>query len=211
MWLAIITFSLIHIASIDRGPRWLFYFSKPIPIFFLSLIAYSHVSPNDTFPVWIALGLLLSMCGDLFLMHPKDKFIAGLSCFFCAHLSYAYAFLSISNVDGLNWIFYLLAAIGVIIYLLLLPSLGEMKSAVGIYIFAILLMAWGAIDYWATYPIQSAALGAFGAIIFIISDIVLALDRFRSSSGFSRHVVMVTYYTAQCLITLSVVVRYQNW
>jgi uncharacterized membrane protein YhhN len=66
-------------------------------------------------------------------------------------------------------------------------------------------MAWGAVEFWTQAKIPAAGYAMLGALTFVVSDIVLAVDRFRSSSGFSRHVVMVTYYTAQGLLTLSAV------
>jgi uncharacterized membrane protein YhhN len=126
-----------------------------------------------------------------------------LGAFFFAHIVYSMAFFNAVSSFSYTTLS-LLLAIGVIVYLFLLPTLGEMKYPVAVYSLAILSMAWGAIELWSTSPYISAAYGALGAIVFIASDLVLAIDRFRSSSAFSRHVIMITYYTAQALLTLSV-------
>lgn len=158
---------------------------------------------NQTYVLLIGFGLILSSIGDLFLMHPKDKFIQGLVAFFLAHIVYSAAFFNETTSFSFTTLS-LLLAIGVIVYLFLLPTLGEMKIPVAVYCIAILFMAWGAIELWSASPYISAAYGALGAVVFIGSDLVLAIDRFRSSSAFSRHVIMITYYTAQALLTLSV-------
>jgi uncharacterized membrane protein YhhN len=79
-----------------------------------------------------------------------------------------------------------------------------MTLPVAIYILIIVAMGSATAEYWLSYNSSSARLAFTGACIFMVSDLVLAIDRFRSSSKFSRHVVMFTYYTAQALLTLSV-------
>ena len=97
----------------------------------------------------------------------------------------------------------ILFSVGLIVYLLLLPALENTKLAVGMYTSAILAMAWGAIEVWLHVQSPTVTYAVMGAFTFIVSDLVLAIDRFRSSSAFSRHVIMITYYSAQILLTLS--------
>jgi uncharacterized membrane protein YhhN len=204
MWIAICLICFVHIWSIDRKNRTIFYLTKATPILMMAYLVLSFEGhSNQTYVLLIGAGLLLSSIGDLFLMHPKDAFIQGLGAFFFAHIVYSMAFFNAVSSFSYTTLS-LLLAIGVIVYLFLLPTLGEMKYPVAVYSLAILSMAWGAIELWSTSPYISAAYGALGAIVFIASDLVLAIDRFRSSSAFSRHVIMITYYTAQALLTLSV-------
>ncbi|MCW8335189.1 lysoplasmalogenase [Vibrio paucivorans] len=203
MWLLITLIAAIHIVSINNGPRWLFYLSKPLPILLMigSLVFKGPELP--TYVYFVISGLTLSALGDVFLMHPKDKFIQGLSSFLLAHIAYFVAFHQ--QLDGAVtiWVLGLLVSLGVIVYLLLLPNLGEMKLPVAAYVTVILAMTWAAIEYRLTGSTPSSATALVGACLFMLSDLVLAIDRFRSSSRFSQHVIMVTYYTAQLLITMS--------
>lgn len=205
MWFLIVVVCTIHIFSIDKGHRWLFYTTKITPILLMSAVVISDSSAFDYYTGAVFTALLLSAIGDWYLMQPKDKFIQGLLAFLFAHIAYSTAF--IYQVDQVTnyWIFCLLLALGTIVFLLLLPGLGDSAIPVGVYSFVILIMVWGAIEFWLLAPIPHSAYAMLGAITFVISDIVLAIDRFRSSSAFSRHVVMVTYYTAQGLLTLSAV------
>lgn len=94
---------------------------------------------------------------------------------------------------------------GIIAFLLLLPSLGNMALPVAGYVIVIVLMTCAATEYWLGYNNNASRLALVGAAMFMLSDLVLAIDRFRSSSQFSRHVVMFSYYSAQALLTLSVI------
>ena len=44
-----------------------------------------------------------------------------------------------------------------------------------------------------------------GSLLFIVSDFVIAVDKFRHPVPYSHQIIMVTYYAAQLGITLSVV------
>lgn len=210
MWSSIIVICTIHLFSISRGPKWLFYISKPLPILLMATSLYlagigdaSFHAMNNSFGLWVLVGLLLSAMGDAFLMHPKDKFVAGLSCFLFAHIAYSIGFFQ--TIESITWwIPAGFLAVGVLVFLLLLPSLGAMIIPVALYIVVIVAMTASAAEFWVAYRSSAGLLALVGALMFMTSDLVLAIDRFRSASHFSRHVVMVTYYTAQGLITLSV-------
>lgn len=205
MWFAIVSFCLVHIYTISHGPRWLFYLSKPLPAVLLALLVVGSPSHNNDYNHLIALGLSLSVLGDALLMSPKDHFRAGLWCFLTVQICYGIAFsLIIPSYTNLL-LPILLAFSGVVIFLLLAPNMKRVRWHVGSYMAAILFMAWNAIQAWQTSPEHIGVLAGIGAIIFIMSDLVLAIDRFRASSDFSRHVVMFTYYTAQSLIALSAI------
>ena len=74
------------------GSRWQLYLFKPLTM--VILIA-SLLPSAGLFAAWqwlIVLGLVFSLAGDVFLMLPSDKFIAGLASFLVAHLCYIGAF-----------------------------------------------------------------------------------------------------------------------
>ena len=47
-------------------------------------------------------------------------------------------------------------------------------------------------------------LAAIGAVLFLISDGLLAINRFRKEYPYAHVLILSTYYGAQCLIALSV-------
>ncbi|PAR32533.1 hypothetical protein CGT99_04940 [Vibrio metoecus] len=204
MWLVIIAFCFVQLMTIERGPRWLFYLSKPTPILLMALTILVTPSPLSVFAWWIVVGLVLSALGDVLLMLPKDRFVSGLVVFLLAHIAYTLGFsTTVTHITW--WPIAVWAAVGIIAFLLLLPSLGNMALPVAGYVIVIVLMTCAATEYWLGYNNNASRLALVGAAMFMLSDLVLAIDRFRSSSQFSRHVVMFSYYSAQALLTLSVI------
>ena len=73
--------------AVARGWRILEYFAKPATM--VALLAF--VIQNGGLSggmIWFSLGLLFSLAGDVFLMLPKEQFIAGLVSFLLAHIAY---------------------------------------------------------------------------------------------------------------------------
>jgi len=93
---------------------------------------------------------------------------------------------------------------GVLIFGILSPHLSEMKLPVLVYMVVILVMAWQAWEQWS-WTGQSAALLAFlGAILFLVSDSALAVNRFRGGYQSAQALILSTYFAAQWLIARSV-------
>ncbi len=92
MWLVVVVLAFIHIISIRKGPKWVFYVSKPLPVLCMLGILIQSPAYHMPYTHWILVGLSLSLLGDLLLMLPRDKFITGLVLFCSAHLSYSYGF-----------------------------------------------------------------------------------------------------------------------
>jgi uncharacterized membrane protein YhhN len=61
-------------------------------------------------------------------------------------------------------------------------------------------MGWCAVARATALGAPAAAAGAIGALSFLVSDSVLAFDRFARPFAGAHAVVMVTYYAAQILI-----------
>ena len=72
------------------------------------------------------------------------------------------------------------------------------------YIIVILFMGWRAWERWKQTGERLALLAFFGAILFIISDSVLAVNRFREHFETARALTLSTYFTAQWLIAFSI-------
>ena len=71
------------------------------------------------------------------------------------------------------------AIFGFVIYAILAPSLGKLRFPVLIYIVVILIMAWLAWERWSQTSQSWALLASLGAVLFLISDTILAINRFR--------------------------------
>ena len=197
--------ALLHLWAEGQARRWLVYWAKAATTSLLLMIAIVTPQPVRPFyQVAIVAGLLFSLAGDIFLMLPADRFLAGLVSFLIAHLWYSSAFASVMTGWFLSWqgLPVLLFAGG--IYWLLRPHLGTMQLPVLFYMAIITLMAWLAVTLFVQRGELWTLLAAGGAILFVISDATLALNRFRKPFGSAQLIVLGTYYLAQWLIALSV-------
>lgn len=200
--LAILSAS-IHIRAEYRGPRQHIYIFKPLTMVFILLIATLGQATLPFYKYMIITGLVFSLAGDVFLMLPSDRFVAGLVAFLIAHLFYIAAFAS--EISALIWWPLVPAAIcGIVIYTVLAPSLGKLKLPVLIYVVGILIMVWLAWERWSQTGQSGALLASVGAVLFVISDTILAINRFRGTFKPARALNLTTYFAAQWLIASSV-------
>lgn len=153
--------------------------------------------------VLLALAFLLSSVGDLFLAmkdNPRN-FQHGLLAFLAAHLFYLTVLLPLaSRPEGLvaNAASLLTGAGALALYFWLRPNLGSSQLPVGAYLVTILFMALAALAIPAAQP----WLG-LGAVLFVISDGVIAADKFGRPIPFRGLIVWTTYYAGQALMALA--------
>ena len=145
-------------------------------------------------------ALLLCLAGDVFLMFP-GYFIPGLVSFLAGHLCFIAVF-----KQGVRWfpsrgaLAATLAAAGVM-YAILFPHLGPvLKVAVAAYAVVIALMAAQAIGRAYALRDMLAAGVAVGSVLFMLSDALLAINRFATPLPLAQFWVLATYYAAQILI-----------
>jgi uncharacterized membrane protein YhhN len=197
----------LHIRAELRGKRRQVYLFKPATTLLILLCALA-VRPQVTprYQVFVALGLLASLAGDIFLMLPQDRFLPGMASFFAAHLFYIAAFFS-RTTPILTWTDTLaLAVFGIAYGARLWPRLDSLRLPVLVYIIAILLMAAAALGQWRATGAPGAGLAALGALSFVLSDGVLAWDRFRQRVALAPVLVLGPYYLAQALLAWSILV-----
>ncbi|MCW8329518.1 lysoplasmalogenase [Photobacterium sp. SDRW27] len=205
IWLAISLSALLHITAAYHGPKWQFYFFKPFTMGLLLLLAW-QTGLDSLYHQAIFIGLLLSVVGDIFLMLPKDRFVPGLVSFLLAHVAYSLAFWSQLDGSMVWWLPAMLFGGGIIVFLLLLPSLGRLIAPVAVYIAMIVQMTWAAGEYWLTVGSTAGLLAFAGSLVFMLSDSVLAVDRFRGPFKPSVAVIMSSYYLAQSLFVATLLV-----
>jgi uncharacterized membrane protein YhhN len=172
---------------------------------FILLTAVQAGKPDASlYKATIIVGLVCSLAGDVFLMLPSDRFVAGLVSFLIAHLFYITAFTSRTGF-GFSWrslapfVIY-----GIFIFSILSPHLGQMKLPVLVYMVVILVMAWQAWEWWNQTGQSQALLAFLGAVLFLISDSTLAVNRFRGGYKSAQALILSTYFAAQWLIARSV-------
>jgi uncharacterized membrane protein YhhN len=200
LWLAaFIGFSLLYIALPGLIPpewRWLF---KITPIALLLYLALTRTEGKVR--ALLGLGLVLSGIGDV-LLALDGLFVQGLVAFLLAQVTYTALFLMQFRwqTRRLPWaimiIFYALVCT-----LFIVPEAGDMKVPVVAYMIAISLMAIAA----GFRSDRRYLWGAMGALIFMISDTLIAVSRFVAPFEYSGIAVMATYYVAQALICMGII------
>lgn len=184
-----------------------------------SLMLFYHFSVRGNYGIlhkFIMFGLLFSWFGDVslelgeitlpFTINPDILFIIGLSTFLITQLIY---FIAFSLLKGKNLIFssrlyqtFLVVLYGSIMMFYLYRSLGDMKIPVIAYMLIILLMLLSALNRYGKVNGLSYILVTLGAILFVISDSLIAITRFHMDINFAGAMIMITYVTAQYLIVL---------
>ncbi len=201
----VILSAFLSIRARERELRTQLYVFKPMTVVFILLVAVIvgrlHFSP---YFCWILTGLIFCLIGDVFLMFPEKRFIHGLVSFLMAHVFYLLAFTSEVGFGFSFWLLLPFFVYGCLMYGLLIPHLGRMRLSVLVYVIVIVVMVWQAWERWYRIQQSVAFLASMGAVLFIISDSVLAWNRFRSKAKNAQTVILSTYYAAQWLIALSV-------
>jgi uncharacterized membrane protein YhhN len=78
-----------------------------------------------------------------------------------------------------------------------------LRVAITVYAALVVMMAGQAAGRWSVLKTPGTRSAGIGAVLFMISDGLLALDRFRASFPGARVAVLATYYVAQWLIARS--------
>ncbi|HEX6368158.1 MAG TPA: lysoplasmalogenase [Longimicrobium sp.] len=195
----------ITIWAEHRGARRAVYVFKPLTtVLILALAATAPHPASRAYQALVCAGLLFSLAGDVFLMLPRDRFVAGLASFLAAHLFYVAAFAPRPPTLAAPLVLAALAAYGAVLLRALWPRLGALRAPVAVYAAALLVMAWQAAERWSVMDTTPALLAALGAGWFVVSDSVLAWQRFRRRHVYGQAVVLATYFAAQWLIASSV-------
>lgn len=195
----------LHLHAEYRGPRWRIYLFKPLTtLLILGVALAGSNSPAMPYALWIVAGLVCSLAGDVWLMLSQDRFVAGLASFLLAHLCYLVALVRDAQPLAFPWLLLPLAIYGVALGHFLWPHLGKMRWAVLLYEVVILAMAWRAWERTLQMDSFGALLAAIGALLFVLSDSALAVNRFARRFHAAQLVVLGSYYLAQWLIALSV-------
>ncbi|MDM0114906.1 lysoplasmalogenase family protein [Variovorax sp. J22R133] len=177
---------------------------KPLTLVIGIGIAAARMRQADAsgrFGLLLVAGLVASLAGDVFLMWPQF-FVPGLVCFLCAHLAYIALFSMGVGLFPRRKALAATLAVGVAMYAVLwwggLPI--GLRAPVGLYVVVIACMAGQAIGRASVLGDPGARAVALGACFFMVSDTLLAINRFVTPLPLASLWVLATYYAAQWLI-----------
>ena len=199
--------SVFYLILLFIGQDEIAWYLKPILLPFLILETYS--SENFKTKNLLLSALAFSWIGDIILMFA-DKgelyFIFGLVSFLIAHIIFILLFTKQEKENATTNKLFWVGLIIVGIYLfgmlsLLYPSLGDLKIPVTVYAITISTMLLMAIKGYFNWSKPSNLTVLLGALIFVSSDSILAINKFHSELPKSGFLIMITYIVAQFLIT----------
>lgn len=207
---SILTYLLLLVVNITGSVishYWAQTISKPLlmPVLAIYFVAELKGYQSDL-KKWILLALLFSWGGDVLLMFQEKQsifFLLGLSSFLLAHIFYITFFHKVRLQEAIKGN-PLLLIIVVIYYAALIswlsPYLGDMKLPVRVYGIVICFMLMLAMHM---FFLRNKAAGNWilaGAMLFVLSDSVLAINKFYQSFEVAGLIIMLTYGLAQLFI-----------
>ena len=197
---------VIHLASLYGEWTRLELLTKPMLV--LSLLGYYLVNASFRSALFI---LALGFCclGDSLLLfqHGDERFfMLGLGSFLIAHIFYILSYRqhghssdgAVGTLKARLAFPVVLAGAGLVV--VLLPSLGALKVPVMLYSLVLTLMVVSAILRLGRTNAASFWMVFSGALLFMVSDSLIAINKFLNPVANASLWIMVTYCAAQLLI-----------
>ncbi len=205
--------SLINLYAEASQTEWLILASKPLLLTCLSLWFYLDRRPiHNSFVRFVLLGLIFSIGGDTLLMLVENGprmelfFLLGLGSFLIAQVCYAYGFTRYPGASGGDIRQRPLRALPFLLYLLgIVGSLWDgipegMKLPVAVYAAAIVTMAVAAFNLRGLMSREHFLGLMAGVLLFVLSDSLIAINKFGNPVPYARLLIMATYLAGQLLI-----------
>ncbi len=197
----------LDITAISIDQPVLHYCAKPLlmPVLFI-LMYVSHNAINGK--GLLMTGLVFSWMGDVLLMFESKHslfFILGLVCFLTTHIFYIVFFLrprsaNPSLLKKQPVLIALVLGYGITLVWQLYPHLGDLKLPVMVYAFVICTMLLCSLHAFLKVNRKASVYYVVGAFSFVLSDSLLAVNKFYQPFAFAGLFIMLTYCAAQYFI-----------
>ncbi len=192
-----VIFGFYYVFLLDTIPLETRMVFKLIPMVLIILFAFLTHIRIARYYVLVCTGLIFCAIGD----YTLQWFIIGLTSFLIGHIFYIAAF-SDGKAHVPASIKIVLVLYGASMAIWMCSKLfGQDEVILAIAVFAyisiILTMGWMSFKTGALYA-------KVGALSFIVSDSILAINKFILEVPFSHELIMFTYYGAQIFIALSI-------
>ena len=205
------TAAFFHLIGIYFNQVEIMAISKPLLMPLLGLFAFLTSQNKRSKAIkFILVSLVFSWLGDVFLMFLEKGdlfFMLGLVSFLIAHVLYIVAFISeTKDKPGKSALitrpfaaFPFVASYGLLL-LILIPNLGDMLIPVIVYATVITFMVLMSLNRYGKVAHNSFVMVLFGAALFMVSDSIIALNKFYKPFDWARLGIMSTYMLGQFLI-----------
>lgn len=206
-----LAFSVCYLLILFLGYESLNLFLKPIliPLLAFGVYFYRKFPSKNT----LLIALLFSWIGDVILLFTdiaEIYFILGLVAFLISHITYCILF-NKQTKRGIkrNMVVFGIGSILIACYLIgmlsvLLPTLGDLRIPVTVYASVISIMLLFAFNGFLIWKKPGNVYVFLGAIVFVLSDSILAVNKFHTPIEKSSFFIMLTYLVAQYLIVVGI-------
>lgn len=175
------------------------------------------ISDLKGYIVWFLAGLVFSLVGDIMLILPRERFIAAWFAFLLAHISYVIGFNP--NLPPMNFASLALAVLVFIVAFRLtqftltgLKLSGNLSLKIPIILYSIVISLMLLSSLLTLVRIEwlegPSLMVSAGAILFFISDFLLAMQRYVTPIRYSPVIIMITYHVGQVLIVSGACLQY---
>ena len=199
--------AMLDITGIAANQQMLHFIAKPllIPALLLLLFFTKSTVPGKNL---LLIGLFFSWLGDVFLLFEYKNalfFIFGLASFLTTHIFYIIYFLKIKSASTSLLkkqpvLIALVLGYGITLVWQLYPHLGDLKLPVMVYAAVICTMLLSSLHIFFKVNKKAACYYLSGAAAFVLSDSLLAINKFYQPVAFAGIFIMLTYCAAQFFI-----------
>ena len=218
-WIAALVFAALESLALWKKWTRLEYLAKPAVMITLFFWLWTSTGLSGA-PLWFGLGILLSLTGDVLLMISLDRlFMAGLVAFLLAHAAYLVGFnIPVPEISAWGFVLAIIVGLGGmrvtrrILSQLAANGQGHMRTPLIIYSTVISLMLLSAMMKLTdvTWNANAAVLVSVGALLFYISDIILAWHKFVSPIRYGRIYNIGAYHLGQITLIAGVIAQFGN-
>lgn len=219
IWLILaIIAAVIESIAVQKDIRRLEMLAKPLVMVFLFFWLLSETGLQGT-AFWFGLGILFSLAGDIALINSSERmFIAGLISFLLTHIFYLLGFRDqLFNVTTLSVILFFviyLSGLWLLRYIVnTMRATGQNTLAFPVIIYGLVisLMLYAATStlFDTRWNSGAALLVGAGALLFYVSDLILAWIKFVHPINHGRLFNIVAYYLGQIALIAGVIIQLQ--
>jgi uncharacterized membrane protein YhhN len=188
-------------ASIGALPvGWLFA-AKPLTTLLIMAYAWPRGASEPLQRRLVRSGLSLSLLGDIALLWPTQGFLPGLIAFLLAHLVYIAAFCVPVRLAARPLVFVAYGVVAAVILSQLWIGVPvALRAPVVAYVLCLATMASQAGVWWRSAGTVLARHAGLGGLLFMVSDTLLAINKFAVPLPLSSLWILASYWLAQWCI-----------
>ncbi|CAM1340785.1 lysoplasmalogenase [Tenacibaculum amylolyticum] len=202
--------SMLEVYGTIMNNKLLEFIFKPLITVVLAILYLVSVKKRS---FWFVSALFFSFWGDVLLLFPKKFFIGGLVSFLITHIIYIKIIRGFFTTVKTKTVIY--AAIPFVVYfslivMLIKENLGELFVPVIVYGIAISTFGTVALLNYIKNKATENSWLLIGALLFILSDSIIAIKEFYFSASILQVLIMITYIVSQYLICKAVIIKHNH-